>query len=187
MLLGIISFFIPIVGLIYFFVRMKANLSKAKFALGCAIIGFALNLIYYYNNESDNYEEEYYEEEYYEEDNYEENNYESSSTQNNVSNSNKRSNYITANFRTEIDIRTFLCRNTFRDDEGNTLKFSDMANQLEMNGRVMTTVMNIQSFSHDEANLIFQGPYGRSRFYLSIVDGVAGLIDKNDQSLYYTR
>ena len=93
-------------------------------------------------------------------------------------------NSITADFRTEIDVRTFLCRYTFIDNEGNRITFSNMANQLEMNGRAMTSVLNVLSFSSDEAELSFQGPYGKSRFYLAVEDGKAGLMDRNDFSVY---
>lgn len=60
---GVVCFFIPIVGLIYFFVKRKENLSMAKFALYCAIAGFALNIINYCSSDSDDYEE-YYESSY---------------------------------------------------------------------------------------------------------------------------
>lgn len=94
---------------------------------------------------------------------------------------------ITANFRTETDVRTFLCRYTFRDDEGNRISFSNMANQLEMNGTAMSSSLTIQGFASDEAELVFQGPYGRSRFYLAVEDGEAGLMDRNDFSVYYAK
>ena len=54
---GILFFFIPIVGLIYFFVKKKENLSIAKFALYCAIAGFALNMIKYCSSDSGEYED----------------------------------------------------------------------------------------------------------------------------------
>lgn len=56
---GVLFFLIPIVGVIYFFVKKKENLSMAKFALYCAIVGFALNMINYCSNNSDYSEEEY--------------------------------------------------------------------------------------------------------------------------------
>lgn len=61
---GVLFFFIPIVGVIYFFVKKKENLSMAKFSLYCAIAGFALNMINYCSSDSDEYEEEYYESSY---------------------------------------------------------------------------------------------------------------------------
>ena len=100
---------------------------------------------------------------------------------------NTNSNSITANFRTETDVRTFLCRHTFIDNEGNRITFSNMANQLDMNGRAMTSVLNVLSFASDEAELSFQGPYGKSRFYLAVEDGEAGLMDRNDFSTYYAK
>ena len=57
-LLGVLSFFIPLLGVIVFFVKKKEDLSIAKFALYCAIAGFALNMVNYCSSDSD---EEYYE------------------------------------------------------------------------------------------------------------------------------
>lgn len=171
---GVVSFFIPLIGLIFFFVKKKEDLSLAKFVLYCAIAGFALNMINYCNSSSDDSDTEYYESS-------STNNYNSSSS------SSMSSNSISANFRTETDVRTFLCRYTFRDNEGNRISFSNMANQLEMNGRAMSSSLTIQSFGHNEAELVFQGPYGRSRFYLAVEDGEAGLMDRNDLSTYYAK
>lgn len=61
---GIVSFFIPLVGLIFFFVKKKDNLPMAKFALCCAAVGFIFNTITYLGGESDDYEDEYYESSY---------------------------------------------------------------------------------------------------------------------------
>lgn len=60
-LLGVLSFFIPLLGVIVFFVKKKEDLSIAKFALYCAIAGFALNMVNYCSSDSD---EEYYESSY---------------------------------------------------------------------------------------------------------------------------
>lgn len=54
---GVLFFFIPIVGVIYFFIKKKDNLSMAKFALYCAIAGFAVNMINYCGSDSDEYED----------------------------------------------------------------------------------------------------------------------------------
>lgn len=60
-LLGVISLFIPLLGVIVFFVKKKEDLSIAKFALYCAIAGFAFNMINYCSSDSD---EDYYESSY---------------------------------------------------------------------------------------------------------------------------
>ena len=61
-LLSALSFIIPIIGVIYFFIKKKDNPSMAKLVLYCAIAGFTLNMINYCSNASNEYEssETYY-------------------------------------------------------------------------------------------------------------------------------
>lgn len=61
---GIVSFFIPFIGIIFFFVKKKDNLSMAKFVLYSAIAGLALNIINYCSSDSDSSYNEGYESSY---------------------------------------------------------------------------------------------------------------------------
>lgn len=90
-------------------------------------------------------------------------------------------------FSNETDVRTYLCRNRFSSRDGYTLSFSNLANEVSLNGRPLSSNVEIRSVSSYGAVIRTQGPYGNTTFRLS-VSGSDGVIeDLNDGEAYYSR
>lgn len=87
-------------------------------------------------------------------------------------------------FNSESDIRNYLCEHVFIDEVGNRISFVNKANNLAMNGRMMTSSLTINKYNGNQAELYFQGDYGNSRFYFVLNDERGIITDMSDNTSY---
>lgn len=87
-------------------------------------------------------------------------------------------------FSTEQDVRTFLCTNRFSSSDGFKISFSNNANELSLNGKPITSYVEIRLCGQSYAILRTHGPYGNTTFLLSISGSEGFLVDKNDGTIY---
>lgn len=87
-------------------------------------------------------------------------------------------------FSTEQDVRTFLCTNSFSSSDGFKISFSNNANEISINGKPITSYVEISLQGPSNAILRTHGPYGNTTFLLSISGSEGFLVDKNDGTIY---
>lgn len=87
-------------------------------------------------------------------------------------------------FKSELDIRNYLCEHVFIDGDGYRISFVNKANNLAMNGRMMTSSLTINKYNGNQAELYFQGDYGKSRFHLVLNDERGIITDMSDNTSY---
>ena len=87
-------------------------------------------------------------------------------------------------FSTEQDVRTFLCTNKFSSSDGLKISFSNNANELSINGKPITSYVEISLQGPSNAILRTHGPYGNTTFLLSVSGSEGYLLDKNDGTIY---
>lgn len=90
-------------------------------------------------------------------------------------------------FESEQDVRTYLCTHRFTSSDGYTLSFSSNANEVSLNGRVLSSTTDINASSSNSATIRTHGPYGNTTFYLSVSGNDGVLRDTNDGESYYSR
>lgn len=89
-------------------------------------------------------------------------------------------------FNNEQDVRTYLCTHRFASSDGYTISFSNNANDLSLNGKLLTSYVEISLSSSSSAVLRTHGPYGNTTFILS-VSGSDGVIRDSDGESYYSK
>lgn len=90
-------------------------------------------------------------------------------------------------FESEQDVRTYLCTHRFTSSDGYTLSFSSNANEVSLNGRVLSSTTDINASSSNSATIRTHGPYGNTTFNLSVSGNDGVLRDTNDGESYYSR
>lgn len=90
-------------------------------------------------------------------------------------------------FSDEQDVRSYLCSHRFSSNDGYTLRFSNNANEISMNGKPLSSYVEIRSVSSSSATIRSQGPYGNTTFHLTISGSECVLEDTNDGTCYYSK
>ena len=90
-------------------------------------------------------------------------------------------------FESEQDVRTYLCTHRFTSSDGYTLSFSSNANEVSLNGRVLSSTTDVNASSSNSATIRTHGPYGNTTFKLSISGNDGVLKDTNDGESYYSK
>lgn len=90
-------------------------------------------------------------------------------------------------FESEQDVRTYLCNHRFTSSDGYTLSFSSNANEVSLNGRVLSSTTDVNASSSNSATIRTHGPYGNTTFKLSISGNDGVLKDTNDGESYYSK
>ena len=90
-------------------------------------------------------------------------------------------------FESEQDVRTYLSTHRFTSNDGYTLSFSSNANEVSLNGRVLSSTTDVYASSSNSATIRTHGPYGNTTFKLSISGNDGVLKDTNDGESYYSR
>ncbi len=90
-------------------------------------------------------------------------------------------------FESEQDVRTYLCTHRFTSSDGYTLSFSSNANEVSLNGRVLSSTTDVNASSSNSATIRTHGPYGNTTFYLSVSGNDGVLRDTNDGESYYSK
>lgn len=94
---------------------------------------------------------------------------------------------MSVSFSNEQDIRNYLCCHQFVSNDGYTMRFGSNANEISINGTLLTSNIRIGLVSSTSAVIRTQGPYGNTTFELS-VSGTDGVItDTKDGSSFYAR
>ena len=94
--------------------------------------------------------------------------------------------YRYVSFNNEQDVRTYLCTHRFSSSDGYTISFSNNANELSLNGKLLTSYVEVSLSSSSSAVLRTHGPYGNTTFRLS-VSGSDGVIRDSDGESYYSK
>lgn len=89
-------------------------------------------------------------------------------------------------FASEQEVRTYLCSHRFSSEDGYTLTFSSNANEVQLNGRTLTSSATITLTSSSSAHIRTSGPYGNTTFRLATIGADAVIKDSNDGTLYYS-
>ena len=90
-------------------------------------------------------------------------------------------------FSSEQDVRTYLCTHRFSSSDGYTLSFSNNGNEVSLNGKPLSSYVQIRSVSSSSAILRTQGPYGNTTFRLSVSGSEGEIEDTNDGTCYYSK
>lgn len=88
-------------------------------------------------------------------------------------------------FNSEQDVRTYLCTHRFTSSDGYTISFRSNANELSVNGKLLTSYIEISLSSSSSVILRTHGPYGNTTFRLS-VSGSDSVIRDSDGESYYS-
>lgn len=90
-------------------------------------------------------------------------------------------------FENEQDVRTYLCTHRFTSSDGYTLSFSSNANEVSLNGRVLSSTTDVNASSSNSATIRTHGPYGNTTFRLTVSGNDGVISDTNDGESYYSR
>ena len=88
-------------------------------------------------------------------------------------------------FNNEQDVRTYLCTHRFSSNDGYTISFSNNANEISVNGKLLTSYVKVSLASMSSAVLRTHGPYGNTTFRLAII-GSDGVLKDSDGEVYFT-
>lgn len=88
-------------------------------------------------------------------------------------------------FNSEQDVRTYLCTHRFSSNDGYTLSFSNNANEISVNGKLLTSNVDISLASMSSAIIRTHGPYGNTTFRLATI-GSDCILKDSDGEVYFS-
>ena len=87
-------------------------------------------------------------------------------------------------FGNEQDVRTYLCIHRFTSSDDYTISFSNNANEVSVNGRPLSSAVDIYVSSSSSATIRTHGPYGNTTFRLSVSGDDGVLVDADGETYY---
>ena len=89
-------------------------------------------------------------------------------------------------FRSEWEVRDYLCGHRFTSNDGRTMQFNSNANEVSFNGTTLVSYVDVRLLSSHEALFVTHGVVGELTYRLT-VSGSDGVIEDEAGDLFYAR